>query len=115
MFDRLVVNPKRGVMDFYTKAWPVVVGGFIALSMASAALKPPVAAYGGTGAGTTTNSPVYATYAPNAHACWEDPAGELVGCTMSNGRVVGVSNGTPVTCYYTDDEFARENTVTCDR
>ena len=90
VFDRLVVNPKRGAMDFYTKAWPVVVGGFLALSMVSAAMKPPATAYGGDGAGTTTSTPIYAAPALNAHMCWADASGSLVGCTMTNGRIVGV-------------------------
>lgn len=111
VFDRMLVNPKRGPWDFWTKAWPIVFVAVIAFSGVSAALKP-VTASGSRGSQST--GPAIAPSLP-AHQCWLGQDGQLNGCTRSNGTVLGSGTGTPITCYFEDAALETSDTLSCDR
>lgn len=103
VFDRLLVNPKRGPWDLYLKAWPVLVA---ALLVATAfAPKTPAAA----GGGDTVSQPAYGA----AHQCWEAPDGSINGCRLANGSVEGLASGTPITCYFDEPLPASNTTLRC--
>jgi hypothetical protein len=86
--DAVEVNPKRGPWDLWLKAWPMLVVVLIVAVAASSALRPPVSA-----------APVVA---PTGHACWQDRNGEILGCQMQDGTVVGSDDGAVITCYFVE-------------
>jgi hypothetical protein len=100
-FDRFTVNPKRGLFDFYTKAWPVAVVAFFVLVGISVALNPRP-----TGPEAVSEG---------AHECWEAADGSVNGCRMASGEIVGTSIGTPVTCYFDEAKVESQETISCDR
>ena len=113
LFDRLLVNPKRGLFDFYTKAWPVVVAGVLLLGGLGSVGKSGTVDAAYPTSGGSRNS-VSTPDAP-AHQCWEDATGTLVGCRLSSGTIVGTSSGSLTTCYFYDADIETKDSVTCDR
>ena len=112
VFDQLVVNRKRGAWDFYTKAWPAIVVGVLALGMLGQAFKGTSGALAGTG--LPVSDPVMATYAPDAHRCWEAPDGSINGCRLSDGTLVGEATGPEITCYFADGQIYTAESFRCD-
>jgi hypothetical protein len=107
VFDRLLVNPKRGPWDLYLKAWPVLV----AVLIVAGAVAPRTSADGsyGTGTSPSVSQPAYGT----AHQCWEASDGSINGCRMANGLIDGSSSGTPITCYFDEPLPANNVTLRC--
>jgi hypothetical protein len=95
LFDPLVVVPKRGLFDFYTKAWPVL---FAALAILGSLQPSRPADPSGIGNSSRADTTLLAT----AHECWGD--GEWVnGCVASNGTTLfGTRTGSPYTCYFAE-------------
>lgn len=114
VFDKLLVNPKRGPWDLYLKAWPLMVAVLIAagsLSPRSTLATEPGGYSSGSGAGTLVVAPAYG----DAHVCWEATDGTIRGCRMSTGTIVGTATGSTVTCYFTEPLSSTETTLRCDR
>jgi hypothetical protein len=97
VYDRMAINPRRGAMDLYLKAYPFLIVGIIAVAGIASALKPPPPA----------------TVAVPPHTCWEDGTGTIVGCRMTDGEVLGTSSGTPVTCYFAEP-FTEATRLNCE-
>jgi hypothetical protein len=104
-FDRLIVNPKRGVWDLYLKAWPVAV----ALLLVGGATSPHTQASGGT-----TSPSLSQPYSSDAHQCWQATDGSINGCRLADGAIQGDAIGTPITCYFTEPLPETTTTLSCD-
>jgi hypothetical protein len=104
VFDRLLVNPKRGPWDLYLKAWPVLAAALLVLGAVTP--KPATTA---AGTGTTLSQPVYGT----AHQCWEGSDGSVSGCRLANGSIEGFTTGTPITCYFYEPLSATTTSLSC--
>lgn len=100
LFDPVLRNPRRGLFDLYTKAWPVVA----ALVLAGGALQPPretVAA--GSSIGAPYVAPVGPALAGSAHRCWYTGS-TLNGCMNISGTafLFGSAVGTQTTCWFVE-------------
>jgi hypothetical protein len=104
VFDRLLINPKRGPWDLYLKAWPVLVTGLLVVG----ALAPRTPVVGG-GNAIPVSQPAYGA----AHQCWEAPDGSVSGCRLANGAVEGLASGTLITCYFDEPLPANNTTLSC--
>lgn len=114
VFDRLLVNPKRGAFDLYVKAWPVIVSVLVLAGAVSSASKAPPTY--GSSAPTYGGAPaLYDVPGQAGHQCWADPAGAINGCRLSTGAIYGSASGTPITCYFVDGDLATADTIRCDR
>ena len=109
VFDRLLVNPKRGPWDLYLKAWPVLVA---ALLVAGAASPRTSETYTGSSSPYAQPASDISVYGP-AHACWEATDGSVNGCRLASGAVYGTATGTPITCYFAEPLPAGGATVHC--
>lgn len=101
VFDRLLVNPRRGPWDLYLKAWPVLVAALLVTGGVNAATRPSSSASPSTPSAT------------GAHQCWEAADGSIAGCRMNSGVMMGDASGTPITCYFTEPLTA--DTLRCSR
>jgi hypothetical protein len=109
VFDRLLVNPKRGFWDVYLKAWPVMVG----VLMIAGAVSPRSSASDAVSSSIGTPA-VYAPATAPAHTCWEAADGSVAGCRMANGSLMGYSTASTITCYFYEPLAATTTSVSCD-
>ena len=115
VFDRLLVNPKRGPWDMYLKVWPVLVAAIWVIGVVSPRTSTTYA--GGTTpysqpASNGSLSSSISAYGP-AHACWEALDGSVNGCRLASGAIMGVASGTPMTCYFKEPLSASDTSVHC--
>jgi hypothetical protein len=102
VFDRMVINPKKGPWDLYLKAWPVIVAGLIALAILAPIVSPKHASpAGGNGTGDTP------------HTCWLDADHTLTGCRLDNGTIQGYSTEFPTVCYFSEPLLTSQKTLSC--
>ncbi len=113
VLDRLVVNPKRGFWDLYLKVWAVAVAVLLVASVASGVSRQGtgVGGYSQGAGGTQVVAPAYG----QAHRCWEDSTGQITGCQMNDGSLMGVTSGIATTCYFSEPLPPSQTTVRCDR
>jgi hypothetical protein len=104
VFDRMLVNPKRGPWDLYLKAWPVLVAALLV----AGALAPKTPAVAGSN-GPNGSQPADGS----AHQCWEAPDGSINGCRLVSGSIQGSASGTPLTCYFDEPLPAADTTLRC--
>jgi hypothetical protein len=98
VYDTMLVNPRRGAMDIYLKAYPFIIGGLVLAVALATALRPP--------------PPV--TVAAPAHTCWVNAAGEVTGCKLVSGEVVGTTTtNATVTCRFAEPVTESTN-LNCD-
>ena len=110
MFDRLLVNPKRGPWDLYLKAWPVLV----ALLMVIGTVAPRTSA-SSPGVGTTTGASTTWTQ-PDvgpAHTCWQAADGSITGCRLADGSLMGSTSPWTMTCYFTEPLPPTTTSLSC--
>jgi len=92
-FDAVEKNPKRSGWNLYLKLYPVLV----VVLVAAVAFWP-----------RTTPTPPPRT----AHDCWL-AAGQLNGCKMFDGSVVGEAAGSPTTCYFIEPLPTGDYSLSC--
>ena len=109
LFDRLLVNPKRGPWDMYLKAWPVLV----ALLMVVGAVSPRTSA-SSTGSSSAGTPAVYAPATAPASPCWEATDGTVTGCRLASGSLMGYTTTAPITCYFFEPLPATATSLSCD-
>jgi hypothetical protein len=109
MFDRLLVNPKRGPWDIYLKACPVLV----ALILVIGAVSPRTSASGTGVPSNGANTTLYAPAEGPAHTCWQAPDGTVTGCRLANGSLMGYTTAAPITCYFFEPLPASATSVSC--
>ncbi len=108
-FDPIEVNPKRGGWHAYTWVWTIGAGAVIVLFVATMLFRgetSPVAAPGTTPVPLPTSAAI--------HGCWLHPDGSVNGCRMHDGTVVGVPEGSPITCYFTEPLPTGDYTLRCE-
>ena len=103
VFDKFVVNPKRGFWDIYLKAWPALVA--LVLVVGLVVPKPTALAANGSAPSLTS----YGT----AHQCWEASDGSINGCRLANGSIDGDATGTTLTCYFYEPLPTSDTTIRC--
>jgi hypothetical protein len=87
--DPIVRNPKRDPWNLYLKAWPVVVGVLIAALVFWP--RTPVPA-------STSGPAPSASHVVIEHTCWVGADGNLAGCRMNDGTIVGTTDGRETVC-----------------
>lgn len=92
-FDPVEKNPKRSGWNLYLMLYPVLV----VVLVAAVAFWP-----------RSTPAPPPRT----AHDCWL-AAGQLSGCKMFDGTVVGEAAGSPTTCYFVEPLPTGDYSLSC--
>lgn len=94
LFDPVVRNPNRGAFDGYTKVWPFLAAGALAIAL----VQSP----------STSDSGLPSRQAPagfdgTAHTCWVSSE-TLNGCQddYSTLMLFGTKSGTATTCYFVE-------------
>jgi hypothetical protein len=100
VFDPIIKNPKRGFLDLYTKAWPVLV---VAVLVIGAVQPPRGASATAPSTGSTGTSIGQPGVVGTAHTCWSDGTA-LNGCQDDGSAVMlfGQASGTRVTCWFVE-------------
>lgn len=98
LFDPLIINPRRGAFDLYTKVWPILATMILVAVIAGGGLAPPSP----SPASSSTYGPVAGPQSVGAaHTCWASGT-TLNGCldTDSTSMMFGTQTGTETTCYF---------------
>lgn len=108
-FDPIENNPKRGGWQAYTWVWTIGAGVVAALIGLGIALPRPAA---------PAALPVVASPAPlptsaAIHDCWLAGDDSINGCRMHDGTVVGVPEGSPTICFFTEPLPTGDYSIRC--
>jgi hypothetical protein len=113
-FDRLLVNPKRGFFDGYLKAWPVLVAALMVVGMVSPSSHASISSSSpSSSVSTSGQNTLYTSTQEAAHTCWEDTSGDITGCRLADGSVMGESTLSTITCYFDEPLPATATSLRC--
>ena len=108
-FDPIEKNPKRGGWQAYTWVWTIGAGVLLALVVLGIAVPRSAA---------PAVLPVVASPAPvptsaAIHDCWLARDDSINGCRMHDGTVVGIPEGSPTICFFTEPLPSGDYSIRC--